>query len=149
MRPNSFSHTPQFNQPDYGQIASPTYTDFGSTPPEPVCYSPVDANTLYSASTPELVSSDSISTMDSRSSISTSGDNGLNGNPHMQYVNQPYMHLGYQPQPENGAAPLVDPNQWTPGIDKMALLANQWLDFSPQTTEPFYYNVMDPQQGHR
>lgn len=144
---------PQFRQPDWTQAPSPTGSDFSGTSgnremmyqnygrgqfmtSDSYSYSPVDASTMYSAATPELVSSTSLSTLDSRSSFNSTT---LDSRPQvtMPYVNQPYMGVTFQ-QPQPGTA-IIDPNQWTPGVDKMNMLANQWLEFSPQSTDIMYF----------
>lgn len=158
------AHTvPSFRQPDYGsgpqELGSPVeyvstagvYGRLGTATPESICYSPIFQPDMYSVGTPELVSSDSVSTLDSRSSLSLGGGGGCSGmlggglygkqqQPQQQlpYVNQPYVNqqafMGLE-YCQTGAAPLIDPNQWTPGVDKFA---NQWLQFSPQQTEQFF-----------
>lgn len=151
QRVHSGGQAPQFRQPDYAQAPSPATSDFGGTrevmfphysrgqsmTPDPYAYSPIEAPSMYSVSTPELVSSDSFSTLDSRSSYTSAS---LDTRPpvSMPYVNQPYMGITF-PQQQQLSTAMVDPNQWTPGVDKMNMLANQWLEFSPQSADMMYF----------
>lgn len=125
-----------FNQPDYEQaISSPNYSDIYSpidlvsfsgemASPEAFSYSPMFQPSLYSANTPDLVSSDSISTMDSRSTSSLHSEQMASNS--QTCLSQPY---GLMDHSQYQTMPVVAPNQWTPGAEKMA---NQWLEFSPR-----------------
>ena len=132
---------PHFRHPDYDHPASPMPMEYGGPPEfspamlrdagasEHPCYSPLYDQSVYSASTPDLLSSESISTMDSRSSFSM--DPSMYRQ--MPYVNQPYSqtamhHPNTQTYDYGGGIPVgYDPTQWTPGADK---LAKQYLDFA-------------------
>lgn len=131
---------PLFRHPSYDNeiIASPTFTescgtaDFGSFPremdsPDSICYSPMFQPSLYSAHTPELVSSDSVSTLDNRSLDGRSSSSLHLDHGNKAYLSQPFVNLDYADQYQS--VPLIDPNQWTPGAEK---IANQWLQFSPR-----------------
>lgn len=121
---------------DMPTLSSPTYpasfttADYGPyargeiESPTSVCYSPMFQPSMYSPSTPDLVSSDSISTLDSHPSMTGKMDQMSRHN--SIYANHSYINLdssSYQ------NIPLVDPNQWTPGTEK---IASQWLQFSPR-----------------
>ncbi|CCG83886.1 protein of unknown function [Taphrina deformans PYCC 5710] len=169
---------PNFRQPDYSRGPSPAmaadysipadyhtpgagYGLRGAGTPDSVAYSPVFQPGMYPSSTPELVSSDSFSTVDSTSSLSLHTDlhTSMAAQQQQQQLQQqpqigslmPYMNQAYptqQQQPYMTQSPTylsfdlpasgmqtIDPNQWTPGVDK---IANQWLQFSPQQTGQFF-----------
>lgn len=152
--PSSAPNMPTFRQPDYNDMTSYAFADYGVTAPEftgvsygqagtytpdSSCQSPVFQSSLYSVSTPEMVSSDSVSTIDTHTPAMTFNTlEQLNSGPPSS-SQKPFMHLDYS---NLQAMPIMDPSKWTPGLDPDKF-ANQWLQFSPQQHDGMSFNAYD------